>query len=50
MDLVTKDRYSEVDCAIFYYLIFEINTRQLVVERPHVLGAIFRANVPYALH
>jgi len=29
MDLVTKDRYSNMDLTVFYYLIFEINTRQL---------------------
>jgi len=29
MDLVTKNRYSEVDFTIFYDLIFEINTRRL---------------------
>jgi len=31
MDLMTKDRYSELDFTIFYDLTFEINTKQLYV-------------------
>jgi len=54
MDLVTKDRYSEVDFTIFSDLIFEINTRDdWIVEQPHVLRAIeviFRTNVRLALN